>query len=119
MISQKNRNLIFWLGSLIFLFLMSTRWALPTPRQENFDAPLINEFMVANKSGLTDEDGDYSDWIEIFNPGAQAINLSGWSLTDNPDQPNKWTFPNRTLASGEYLRINGLSPIEPWPAENT
>ena len=45
---------------------------------------MISEFLAANKNGLTDEDGDYSDWIEIYNPGHRPVNLSGWSLTDDP-----------------------------------
>ena len=39
--------------------------------------PVISEFMADNQSTLADEDGQYSDWIEIHNPTAAAINLSG------------------------------------------
>jgi hypothetical protein len=63
----------------------------------------INEFMALNQTTLTDEDGEYSDWIEIYNPTAGAINLFGWSLTDNKTLPQKWMFPNITLNSGGYL----------------
>ena len=63
----------------------------------------INEFMALNQSTLTDEDGEYSDWIEIYNPTAGAINLFGWSLTDNRLLPQKWTFPSITLNPGGYL----------------
>ncbi|MEW5958344.1 MAG: lamin tail domain-containing protein [Chloroflexota bacterium] len=66
---------------------------------------IINEFMTANQTGLTDVDGDPSDWIELYNRGEQAINLAGWSLTDDPAQPEKWPLPEITLGSHEYLLV--------------
>ncbi len=65
----------------------------------------INEFMALNQTTLTDEDGEYSDWIEIYNPTAGAVNLFGWSLTDEKIFPQKWTFPNITLNQDEYLVV--------------
>jgi len=46
-------------------------------------APLITEFMAIHDAGLVDEDGEFSDWIEIHNPEAVPISLAGYSLTDN------------------------------------
>ncbi len=65
-------------------------------------APIISEFMAANKSTLVDEDGAYSDWIEIHNPDATAVDLTGWRLTDNAGSLSKWTFPAVTLEPGEF-----------------
>lgn len=62
----------------------------------------INEFVASNQTGLTDADGDRPDWIELFNAGGEPVNLAGWGLTDNPDQPHKWVFPAVTLAPGAY-----------------
>ena len=66
---------------------------------------VINELLASNGSGLADEDGDFSDWIEIHNPSNAAVNLSGWSLTDDPQEPEKWTFPDLVIGSGEYLVV--------------
>lgn len=66
---------------------------------------MINEFVADNGTGLTDEDGDYSDWIEIYNQSNSPLNLAGWALTDDPNQPAKWTFPDSTLGSHEYLVV--------------
>ena len=44
--------------------------------------PIITEFLASNDTGLTDEDGAYSDWIEIHNPGASTVFLNGYYLTD-------------------------------------
>lgn len=65
----------------------------------------INEFQASNAATLTDEDGMYSDWIELYNASATSVNLSGWSLTDNPDLPKKWVFPSVTLNAGAYLMV--------------
>jgi hypothetical protein len=66
---------------------------------------IISEFLAGNDIGPTDEDGDFSDWIEIYNPGNRPLNLSGWSVTDDPDEPEKWTFPEVILGSHHYLII--------------
>ncbi|MEI7729006.1 MAG: immunoglobulin domain-containing protein [Verrucomicrobiota bacterium] len=65
----------------------------------------INEFLAANKNSIRDEDGDASDWIEIFNGGALTANLTGWALTDEATNLVKWRFPNITLAPRAYLVV--------------
>jgi hypothetical protein len=60
--------------------------------------PVISEFMADNESGLRDEDGDRSDWIEIHNPGSAEVDLAGWRLTDDESRPGRWTFPTVVLA---------------------
>ena len=67
--------------------------------------PVLNEFVADNETGLTDRDGDREDWIEIYNPNPFAIELGGWSLTDNPAVPGKWIFPARVLESRAYLVV--------------
>jgi hypothetical protein len=66
---------------------------------------IINEFVAGNLTGLTDEDGERPDWIEIYNRGTTPVNLIGWSLTDNADLPGQWTFPSQILNPGEYLVV--------------
>ena len=66
---------------------------------------VINELIAASLSGLTDEDGEVQDWIELYNRGTTAVSLLGWSLTDDQDAPGKWTFPARQLNPGEYLIV--------------
>lgn len=66
---------------------------------------LISEIMAVNNSGLKDKDGDFSDWIEIFNPASDPVNLSGWALTDNPGNPGKWKFPALSLPGNGYLVV--------------
>ncbi|HTO03074.1 MAG TPA: lamin tail domain-containing protein, partial [Opitutus sp.] len=69
-------------------------------------APVINEFVASNSFGLKDEDGDYSDWIEVFNPDVAAVNLEGWAITDTASNKTKWRFPSVSIAPGEYLVVS-------------
>ncbi len=68
-------------------------------------APVISEFMASNDSTLADEDGDYPDWIEIYNPDAQAVDIAGWHLTDDASELNQWTFPSVSIPAGGYLVV--------------
>lgn len=65
----------------------------------------ISEFAAANSGGLLDEDGDTSDWVEIFNAGPDDLDLSGWHLTDDADTLDKWSFPAEVLPVGEFLLV--------------
>ncbi len=67
--------------------------------------PVINEVLSANTSVNADEDGGFSDWIELYNPHAQAVSLQGMGLTDDPADPYKWIFPNVTIPAGGYLLV--------------
>jgi hypothetical protein len=65
----------------------------------------ISEFLTINNSGIEDEDGDNSDWIEIHNISDFPINTANWSLSDDIDNPGKWTLPSRTLQPNDRLLI--------------
>ena len=66
---------------------------------------MISEIMPVNRSVLPDEDGDYSDWIELYNATGAAIDLEGYALSDDDAIRLKWQFPARTMAPGEYLVV--------------
>lgn len=70
-----------------------------------FDSLLITELMAANDTVLTDEDGDYSDWIEIHNPTPDDVSLDGWSLSDDRELITRWRFPDVLLPAGEFLVV--------------
>lgn len=79
--------------------------------------PFINEFLASNGTGLVDDNGAHSDWIEIYNPGAAAVSLTNWHLTDNKALPNEWTFPAGTsIGAGGYLVVfadGSINPVGP------
>ncbi|MDP6543632.1 MAG: lamin tail domain-containing protein [Phycisphaerae bacterium] len=71
---------------------------------------VISEFMASNSDALLDGDGNSSDWIELYNPTDTTVDLAGWYLTDDSDDPDQWAFPSGgsidiTLSPGEYLLV--------------
>ena len=75
------------------------------PRLMLSTTPLISEFMASNDLTLADGDGNFSDWIEIYNPASLPIDLEGWHLTDDVGNLDKWTFPAVALDPGESMII--------------
>ena len=67
--------------------------------------PVLNEFLALNDSSLLDEDGDDSDWLEIFNPNPFAFDIGGYYLTDDPEDLTRWQFPPSTLIDGSGFLI--------------
>lgn len=82
---------------------------------------IISEFLASNSRNLSDEDGDYPDWIEVYNNGAEHVNLKGWALTDAVDDLTKWRFPEVVLSSNEYLIVfaSGKNRSVPGSAPHT
>jgi hypothetical protein len=101
---NRNSQRLFWVVFLIVLLLAAVQIILNATSPDPSHL-LINEVLFANRTGLADEDGDLSDWVEIYNRGSQPVNLGGWFLTDDPDQPEKWPFPDRVLGAQEYLLV--------------
>lgn len=66
---------------------------------------LINEVMASNGETLADEDGDYEDWIELYNPGPSAVNLEGFGLSDDYDDPFQWIFPDVVIEPEGFLLV--------------
>jgi len=66
---------------------------------------IISEVVASNATGLTDSDGSTPDWIEIYNPGSLAANLTEYSISDYSSKANKWNFPDQVIAPGEYLLL--------------
>ncbi len=88
--------------SLIHLFLPALSLALVS---SVLAEPVISEFLASNDTEQADEDGDFPDWVEIFNPDDTPVNLGGWYLTDDAARLDRWEFPNVTLQPGAYLLV--------------
>ncbi len=58
---------------------------------------VINEIMADNQHGTTDENNQFEDWLELFNTTAQAVDISGFYLTDNLGSLGKWQIPAGTI----------------------
>ncbi len=62
--------------------------------------------MTDNVTGIDNGNEKRADWIEIFNPNAQAINLDDFYLTDDPSNLTKWSFPSIEIGgNGTHARL--------------
>lgn len=67
---------------------------------------VINELMPKNTQFGSDQDGQFDDWIELYNLASEEVDLSGYYLTDSKKQLTKWKFPEGTkLAKNGYLIV--------------
>ena len=67
---------------------------------------VINELMADNDNIIADPQGDYDDWLELYNPSDSAVKLTGLYLSDKEDNPTKWQFPDNTeIAANGYLIV--------------
>ncbi len=65
----------------------------------------INEFMASNARTIADEDGDFEDWVELYNYGEDPVSLAGWGLSDHFSLPFQWVFPDTILQPGRFLLV--------------
>lgn len=71
---------------------------------------VINELMADNENAVPDVQGDYDDWIELYNYGDDAVDAAGCFLSDDSGDPTKWRIPATdpsatTIPAGGYLLI--------------
>ena len=83
-----------------FASLLAVTWSFSAQAQLT-----ISEFQAANATTLQDDDGNYSDWIEIWNLSTDTVNLAGWRLTDNASNLSKWVFPAYHLPADGRLVV--------------
>lgn len=77
----------------------------------NSQTVVINEIMASNTSTVADDAGEYDDWIELYNRTSQAVDLSGYGLSDNPANLFKWVF-----SAGSVIAPNGYFIV--WADED-
>ena len=66
---------------------------------------VINEIMAGNVNAVADQNGEYDDWVELYNGNSFSLNLNGYYLSDNENELTKWTFPNVTIPANGYLIV--------------
>ena len=81
----------------------------------------ISEVMPSNRTAVTDEEGNYSDWVEIWNGSGEAMNMKGLGLSDRSDSI-RFLFPDITLPAGSRVIVfcsntNQATPGTPFHAK--
>ncbi|MEZ5046495.1 MAG: CotH kinase family protein [Chitinophagaceae bacterium] len=66
---------------------------------------VINEYSCSNTNTVTDSYGQYEDWVELYNNGASAVNITGYYLSDDPAVPLKWQVPATTPINANSKRM--------------
>lgn len=67
---------------------------------------VISEFLASNNADTTDEEGEYEDWIELYNTTPEPISLAGLYLSDDAAEPTKWAFSSTaTIPAHGYLLV--------------
>ena len=107
---KSNRTIILCVIGLISVLFAGT--SCTNDSNENNDSPSsslrINEVMAKNSTSLADEAGEFDDWVELYNQGSEPIDIGGFSVTDDLENPVKWTIPLNnpdatTIDPGGYL----------------
>lgn len=75
------------------------------------DTVRINEIMISNQSYYPGSESNYPDWIELYNPLDKEINLSGYFLTDDPGNLEKWKIPDLVILPGQFCVLESGNDI--------
>lgn len=76
------------------------------PTVAEYNGVVINEFAADNKAAVTDNAGEYDDWIELYNNSVDEVDLSGYYMTDDGTELTKWQFPEgTTIEAAGYLIV--------------
>jgi hypothetical protein len=76
------------------------------PVEEEPAKLVLNEYIASNDSAAQDENGDYDDFVEVFNAGGKVAMLEEYALTDDAENLAQYTFPSgERLPPGEWVVI--------------
>lgn len=90
-------------GAFVALAALGALWLAVTPARAQ--GVRINEFMADNDV-ITSPVGRKNDWIELYNTTSSPVSLAGFFLSDNPENPAKWSFPpGTTIPANGYLVV--------------
>jgi gliding motility-associated-like protein len=97
-----KRKLILVFGLLLVLSGGLTKLRA----QSNNVAIVLNEYSATNYSGVVDNYGNQSDWVELYNAHTSSVTLNGYWLSNDKNNLKKWAFPSTfTMTSGAYKAV--------------
>ena len=99
----------FFFSLLLFLLLAALVSGGALAEAESGDSGnsgdiIITEIMVKNHATVQDPDGDFPDWIELYNNSGEDLNLEGWSLSDRRSRDGL-VFPAFLLPTDAYFVV--------------
>ncbi len=72
----------------------------------------INEFLASNDAANADQDGEFDDWIELYNNSDSDIPLAGYYLSDDGQELDKWPFPDVIIVAHSFLTVWADNDVE-------
>lgn len=95
-------KIIFLIFCTIFLLTQNSCEKTYAPSMSGI---VINELLPVNSNIVPDQNGEYDDWIELFNKSSAVVDISGYYLTDSKKNLVKWKFPEGTIIEGKGFLI--------------
>jgi hypothetical protein len=90
----------------LFLIILVLQYSCKKPAEPVASDIVINELLPVNTTIAPDQNGEYDDWIELYNLSNSVKDISGYFISDNKDHFSKWEFPAGTSIPGKgYLII--------------
>lgn len=106
---------VFFLVAILYISINIQSQEVIKNNSTSADKKLvINEVLSENSGGITDKDGNFTDWIEIYNYSGEDINLKGYGLSQDLDDLFLWEFPDIIIKENSYLvvKCSGKSELD-------
>lgn len=107
---RKNKALSVVPMLVLFVLLLAAMYVI-FPKEagrhvgaSQYDGLVISEVMAANNSAVPDENGEFADWLELYNGTGADLNMEGVMITNRTDRIT-FPFPNYTLKAGERVIV--------------
>jgi len=85
-------------NSLLILLLLTLTFSVTSQ-------VIINEYSCSNMTGVTDAYGEREDWVELHNPTAAPVDLTGYFLSDKSSNLFKWVIPSGTIPANGFRMV--------------
>ncbi len=108
--------MLLFIGILIVMYLIFPKAAGRHVTSTIYDGLVISEVMAANSSAVPDENGDFPDWMELYNGTGADLNLEGVMITNRSDRIT-FPFPSYVLKAGERVIIFASNSYQMDPSK--
>jgi hypothetical protein len=72
---------------------------------------MMNEYSCSNTAGVVDAYNQRHDWLELYNAGAVAVDITGYYISDDPNNLTKWLVPTTTTPINAGGQKNGIFSV--------
>ncbi|MBN1777159.1 MAG: lamin tail domain-containing protein, partial [Clostridiales bacterium] len=106
---------VLFIALLALMYVVFPKEAGKQVGKTIYDGLVISEVMAANSTAVPDENGVFSDWLEIYNGTGADVNLEGVMITNRSDRIT-FPFPSYELKAGGYVIVFATNSYQLDPA---